>query len=77
MEIYSEEELKRQKLIRKRARIAMAAVSAAAVIVCVVMFCTVTPFNEGSCRTWAVAALSVAALRDIGCDLYHLCVRAH
>ena len=65
MEIYSEEELKRQKLIRKRARMAMAAVSAAAVIVCVVMFCTVTPFNEGSCRTWAVAALSVAACFDV------------
>ena len=65
MEIYSEEELKRQKLIRKRARIAMAAVSAAAVIVCVVMFCTVTPLNEGSHRTWSVVALSLAACFDV------------
>ena len=65
MEIYSEEELKRQKLIRKRAKTAMAAVSAAAVVVCVVMFCMVTPFNERPCRICAAAALSLAACFDV------------
>lgn len=65
MEIYSEEELKRQKLIRKRAKTAMAAVSAAAVIVCVVLFCIVTPLNEGPCRIWSAVALSLAACFDV------------
>ena len=65
MEIYSEEELKRQKLIRKRAKKAMAAVSAVAVIVCVVMFCVVTPFNERPCRICAAAARAVAACFDV------------
>ena len=65
MEIYSQEELKRQKQIKKRARIAVAAVSAAALIVCVVLFCTVTPFNEKACRIWAIVAASLAACFDV------------
>ena len=65
MEIYSEEELKRQKARKKRAKIAMAAVSGAALIVCVVLFCVVTPLNEKTCRAAAIVIASAAACFDV------------
>ena len=65
MEIYSEEELKRQKLRRKRAKIAAAAVSGAALVICVVSFCVVTPLNEKACRAAAIIAASAASCFDV------------
>ena len=65
MEIYSKEELDRQREERKRAKIVMAAVTAAAVIFCVVMLCVVTPLNEKLCRALAIAAAALAGCVDI------------
>ena len=65
MDIYSKEELEKQKKKRKNAKIAMIAVSAAAVVMCIVMACTVKPINETSHKFWASAALSLAACFDV------------
>ena len=65
MDIYSKEELEKQKKKRKNAKIAMIAVSAAAVVMCIVMACTVKPLNETSHKFWASAALSLAACFDV------------
>lgn len=65
MEIYSREELDKQKIRKKRAKIIMAAVSFAALAVCVVLFCIVEPLNEKTCRIWAVVAASAAACFDM------------
>ncbi|MCR5009723.1 MAG: hypothetical protein K6A91_02150 [Clostridia bacterium] len=65
MEIFSREELDKQKAGRKRAMAAMIAVSAAAVVFCIVLFCIVDPLNEKLCRILAAAAVSAAGCFDI------------
>ena len=65
MEIYTKEELERQKKIKKRAKAAMIIVSAAVLAFCLVMFCTVDPLNEASHRAWTIAAVSAAACFDV------------
>ena len=65
MEIYTKEELKKQKKIKKRAKAAAIILSAAALVLCVIMCVTVTPLNETSHKAWTIAALSAAACFDV------------
>ena len=65
MDIYSSDEIAKQKIIRRRARLAMALVSAAAVIFCAVLMCCVDPLRAPLFRFMASAAIAAAGCFDI------------